>query len=100
MMRRFYQCHKLECDSSSKHQLCVRIWTIGPKEKRIELRCTTSIKVCDRHRKAAEAYVREPQNKEAIGMGMLGEGLPPPDFSSLEVHWVPVVDGLPVEEAA
>lgn len=100
LSRRSFQCHQTECDSQSKHQLCIRFWTIGNKASRIELRCPTSIQVCDRHRKRAEAYVVEPQNKEAIGMGLLKEGIPPPDFSSLEVHWVPIVNGRPVEEFA
>jgi hypothetical protein len=31
-------------------------------------------------------------------MGIMKDGLPPPDFSSAEVTFVPLVDGQPVEE--
>jgi hypothetical protein len=96
--RRSFQCHQTSCDSEAKHQACVRFWTLGPKETRIELRCTSTLKVCDRHRKAAEAYLLSPGNKEAVGMGIMKDGLPPPDFSSAEVTFVPLVDGQPVEE--
>lgn len=96
--RRKYQCHKDNCDSQSLHQVCLRFWTIGPKDKRIELRCTSTIKVCDRHKRQATEYMLSPSNKERIGMGIMKDGLPPPDFSSAEVTFVPLIDGEPVEE--
>lgn len=96
--RKHFQCSHDNCDSPCKHQACVRFWTIGDKATRIELRCTSTIKVCDRHRRAATEYLLSPSNKERIGMGIMQDGLPPPDFSSAEVTFVPLVNGEPVEE--
>lgn len=96
--RRDFQCHQTECDSEGRWQLCLRFFCIGPIESRMELRSVSSLIVCDRHRRKASEYVLSPVNKEAIGTGLLKEGLPPPDFSSAEVIFIPVRDGVPVEE--
>jgi hypothetical protein len=98
MDRSRYHCHRDGCDSQSLHQVCLRFWTIGDKATRIELRCTSTIKVCDRHKRQATEFILSPGNKENIGMGIMRDGLPPPDFSSAEVTFVPLVDGEPVEE--
>jgi hypothetical protein len=69
-------------------------------EERYEMQCTSTIKTCDRHQRHAEEYLLSPENKTAISMKFMFEGLPPPDFDSLKAEWVPVVEGEMVEGAA
>ena len=35
---------------------------------------------------------------QSMGMGIMEQGLPPPDFSSAEVTWIPVFNGMAIEK--
>lgn len=101
-----HQCHRNGCDSQSTHQACLAFWCVGPAQvegkpaTRIQMKCTTTIKVCERHQSAVEGYVLSDRNKSAIAASIAHENLPPPDFSSAEIIFIPIVNGMPVADVA
>lgn len=98
--RRKHQCHKNNCDSQATLQACVRFYCTGDGKPPLEMRCTTTLQICDRHKGAATDFILSPANKELIGGAIVRENLQAPDFSSAEVLFIPIVDGKPVDIAA
>lgn len=96
-----HQCHRNGCDSESKWQACVRFFCFSmPSHPATEMRCTTTVQVCDRHKRAATDYILSKENKQGIMTALLKEAAPLPNFETAEVVFVPIVDGAPVMEAA
>lgn len=98
--RRQYQCHKNECDSQATHQVCVRFFCTGQGKPPTEMRCTTTVQVCERHRSASRDFILSDRNRGAIRRALMRENLQAPDFSSAELIFIPIIDGKPVVEAA
>lgn len=91
-IRRAHQCHKTDCDSEARWRLGLHIECIGIGRDRIRLESPTTLLLCDnkKHHKAAIEYVMSERNKSAIVSGILANGLPPPDWSSVAAVFVPI----------
>lgn len=98
--RRKHQCHKNGCDCQATLQACLRFWCTGMGKPPVEMRCTTTVQLCDRHKTAATEFILSPGNKAVITAAIAKENLQMPDFSSAEVVFVPIVDGRPADVAA
>lgn len=96
-----HQCHRDGCDSESRWQACVRFFCFAlPNQPATEMRCTTTVQVCDRHKRAASEFILSGENKTAIMAALVKEAAPLPNFETAEVVFIPIVDGRPVEDAA
>ncbi len=96
MTRRLHQCKW--CDSLARHQPCLWFYTAPPDSK--EFRAVSTLRVCDNHRKMASDYLLSPTNKAQIMSKFEAENLSPVDFSSAEVHFSPLNDGIMIEGSA
>lgn len=96
--RRKHQCHRDGCDSEATFQACIAFWCEGDGKPRHQMKCTTTIQVCERHQKAVEPYLLSDRNKSAIHVAVVNENLAPPNFDTAEIVFVPVRNGGPVME--
>jgi len=96
LSRRAHQCHRDGCDSEAVWQMWVRFMTHSPAGHVFPCTCPTTIKVCDRHqRAAAEGFVSE-RNMDTLAKQLRREHLsvPHPDTIKIEFARVPKASGV------
>ena len=84
------KCHRDGCDSAAAYHVGLALACIGVGRHRQMLQAPTSLKVCQRHRGDAAAFVLSPPNKSAIAARLARSGFPLPDFSSAALVFVPI----------
>lgn len=91
-IRHAHQCHRNGCDSEARWRLGLHIECVGIGQNRIRLEAPTTILLCNnkKHHKDALDYLMSDGNKSAIVSGLLSNGLPPPDWSSVAAVFVPI----------
>jgi hypothetical protein len=70
------QCHRDGCSSESKWQLGLELQCCGAVEP---LKCVSTVKVCDSHVDAGEAYLLSDLNRGAIERKLAAEGFGVPE---------------------
>jgi hypothetical protein len=88
--RRAHQCRHDGCDSEAAWHLHLGLQCVGIGKDRIQLQCESTLKVCNRHTKAAMELVMSDWNKVQIAAALISGGFPPPDFSSATAIFVPI----------
>jgi len=84
------KCHRDGCDSAAAYHVGLELACIGVGRHRAMLQAPTSLKVCQRHRRDAVAFVLSPPNRSAIAAQLARSGFPLPDFSSAALVFVPI----------
>ena len=86
-LRRAHQCRHDGCDSQAQWECYLHI-RYGRQHIAIEtLKCT--IRVCDRHRKEAAAFITSPHNKKTISVKLATIGRLGLDWDNAVIEFVP-----------
>lgn len=88
--RRLHQCRHDGCDSEACWHLHVGLECVGIGRDRLQLQCETTLRVCNRHTRQAMELVMNDRNRGQIHAALVGQGYPPPDFSSTKMIWAPI----------
>jgi|SRR6185369_4594780 len=85
------KCHRDGCDSAAEFHVGLELECLSDGQRQT-LRAPTTIKVCASHAKTRllTDYILSPTNKAEIARGLMGDGIPMPDFSSAEIVFVPI----------
>lgn len=94
MSRKRHQCSFDGCDSEQEFEVRMRVWTTGHPS--IEFECPTSLKMCAAHRTKAAEYLLNEVNRAHFTKVLLDQALPPPNWESARIEFVPMPQALPV----
>lgn len=85
--RRAHQCHRDGCDSAAEYEVYLHL-RYGLHHKAIE-HLKSTVKVCDRHRRAANDYLLSDSNKVRISRELAKIGRLAIDWPNAMVEFVP-----------